>query len=77
MFDAFFNRQDRYTIVLDVTPDIATAWLNNCNTHNRRLVNAHVERLASEMRASRWQLTHQGIAFIAAPTAADAAPTDR
>lgn len=63
MTDHLFERQDPYNIVMDVTPEIASAWLSGCNTHNRKLVDAHVERLANEMRAGRWKLTHQGIAF--------------
>jgi hypothetical protein len=50
-------------VVLDVTPAIADAWLSRCNSHNRKLVDAHVERLMREMKAGRWRLTHQGIAF--------------
>lgn len=63
MIEQYFERQDPYSITVDVTPDLASEWLSSCNTHNRKLVDAHVERLANEMRAGRWQLTHQGIAF--------------
>src|SRR5262245_63514371 len=58
-----FDRLDAYSIVVDVTPELASNWLSECNTHNRKLVEAHVERLAREMKADRWKLTHQGIAF--------------
>jgi hypothetical protein len=63
MTEVFFKRQDRYSIVLNVTPEIASVWLSNCNTHNRKLIDTHVDRLAREMKAGRWRLTHQGIAF--------------
>ena len=49
MIEQFFERRDPYSIVVDVTPDLASAWLSNCNTHNRKLVDAHVERLANEI----------------------------
>ena len=63
MISQFFKRQEPYNVLLNVTPELASTWLTNCNTHNRKLVDAHVDRLAGEMRAGRWQLTHQGIAF--------------
>lgn len=58
-----FARTDRYNVVMNITPEIAEDWLTNCNTHNRPLSDAHVDYLASEMKAGRWRLTHQGIAF--------------
>jgi len=61
--DKFFERKDRYNIVLDMSPDLAFAFLEKCNTHNRNVVDAHVDRLGRDMKASRWRLTHQGIAF--------------
>jgi len=63
MIERFFQRQDPYSVVMDVTPQTAEAWICECNSHNRKLVDAHVERLVREMKAGRWQLTHQGIAF--------------
>jgi hypothetical protein len=46
-----------------VTPELATKWLNECNTHNRALRDSVVERYARDMKAGAWRLTHQGIAF--------------
>lgn len=63
MNSIFFNRQDPYNIVIEVTPQLASSWLGECNTHNRHVVEAHVNRLARDMKAGRWILTHQGIAF--------------
>ena len=63
MIERFFQRNDPYSVVLDVTPELAATWLSECNTHNRKLVDAHVDRLARDMKAGRWRLTHQGIAF--------------
>ena len=63
MIERFFDRKDPYSVLIDVTPALADAWLSRCNSHNRKLVDAHVERLVREMKAGRWRLTHQGIAF--------------
>jgi hypothetical protein len=52
----------RYNEVIEVTPEMAFKWLEG-NTHNRPVIQAHVERLAREIRAGRWHPTHQGIAF--------------
>lgn len=63
MLTRYFDRKDPYNLVMEITPAIADAWLCRCNSHNRTLVDAHVDRLAREMKAGRWRLTHQGIAF--------------
>jgi hypothetical protein len=63
MFSRYFERRGAYCVILDITPAMADAWLSQCNSHNRKLVDAHVDRLAREMKAGRWRLTHQGIAF--------------
>ena len=46
-----------------VTPTMATNWLDNANSRNRPISQATVERYARDMRAGRWRLTHEGIAF--------------
>lgn len=51
-----------YDVVLTVTPELAFRFLEG-NTHNRPTSQRHVERLAADMKAGRWRLTHQGIAF--------------
>ena len=51
-----------YNRVIEVTPELAAKWLEG-NTHNRDLEPSKVELYASDMKAGRWQLTHQGIAF--------------
>ncbi len=63
MIERFFDRKDPYSMTIDVTPAMADAWLSQCNSHNRQIVDAHVDRLVREMKAGRWRLTHQGIAF--------------
>lgn len=58
-----FACTERCSFVIDLTPEIAEDWLNHGNTHNRPILDTHVDYLASEMKARRWRLTHQGIAF--------------
>ena len=58
------TRTDPYNVVMEVTPSQASRWLEG-NTHNRAINQGHAERLAREIRAGRWELTHQGIAFSA------------
>jgi hypothetical protein len=50
------------TEVETITPEMAKTYLER-NTKNRRLESRVVERYASDMRANRFDLTHQGIAF--------------
>ncbi len=50
------------TTFMNITPDIASQWLEG-NVRNRRIDQRHVECLAQEMLAGRWNTTHQGIAF--------------
>lgn len=51
-----------YNRVIEVTPQLAAKWLEG-NTHNRPLRQTSVDRYAADMKAGRWLLTHQGIAF--------------
>lgn len=46
-----------------VTPKEASYWLTECNPRNRPISTAVVKRYAEDMRAGRWQYTHQGPAF--------------
>lgn len=61
--EELFARTERYNFVIDLTPQAADDWIKHCNTHNRKLIDGHVEYLIGEMQAGRWRLTHQGIAF--------------
>lgn len=56
------NPNEPYNVVMQVTPEMALKWLEG-NTHNRPISQAHVDRLAGDIIAGRWRLTHQGIAF--------------
>lgn len=47
---------------MTVTPELAAEWLEH-NTHNRTLRPRVVDKYAADMKAGRWLLTHQGIAF--------------
>lgn len=46
----------------DVTPELAAKWLER-NTRNRDLRQSVVERYAADMRAGRWMVTGDAIAF--------------
>jgi hypothetical protein len=47
-----------------VTPEMAAKWLHpKINRDNRVVRDNHVEYLAQEILAGKWQVTHQGIAF--------------
>lgn len=52
--------------IMKVTPDLATKWLEG-NVHNREVRDSVVKRYADDMKAGRWGLTHQGIAFDSGP----------
>lgn len=45
-----------------VTPQLAYKWLEG-NTHNRSLRQSVVERYARDMKAGKWRLTHEAVAF--------------
>ncbi len=51
------------TVYMDITPDKALNWLENANTSNRKVIDAHVRRMARDMKNGNWRMTHQGIAF--------------
>lgn len=50
------------TETIRVTPEIARSWLTR-NVINRALSEKHVDDLVWEVKAGKWRLTHQGIAF--------------
>ena len=50
------------TSVIDVTPEMALDWLTG-NVHNRPLRPTIIKKYTSLMKANKWRLTHQGIAF--------------
>jgi hypothetical protein len=54
--------KEPYNVITEVTTALAIKWLEG-NTHNRTVNDAHIKRLAQDIRNGRWQLTHQGIAF--------------
>lgn len=51
-----------HTVIMDIGPDKAANWLGG-NTHNRPIHQSRVDEYAADMKAGRWRLTHQGIAF--------------
>lgn len=57
--------------MIEVTPDMASDWLGQNNILNRNLRQRIAVKYAADMRAGKWQLTHQGIAFYDDGTLAD------
>lgn len=51
------------TKVVNITPDMAKEWLEKNMAHNRPVLASTVHAYARQMRAGKWNLTHQGIAF--------------
>lgn len=51
------------TKIVDITPEMANAWLEKNMPNNRRLNTANIRKYARIMHAGGWELTHQGIAF--------------
>lgn len=56
------NIKQMHSVIINITPDQAFRWLEG-NVKNRPVNQAHVDRLVEDMKAGRWKLTHQGIAF--------------
>lgn len=48
---------------IDITPSLARGWLDRCNTSNRRLKPAIINRYAHDMATDAWYPTSQGISF--------------
>ena len=46
-----------------IDSDLALKWLDTTNTNNRKVSDNYVHRLARDMTAGKWRLTHAGIAF--------------
>ena len=56
------SNHEPYNQVMEITPIIATQWLEN-NEGNRRLNWNYIAQLARDMKAGCFVCTHQGIAF--------------
>ncbi len=48
--------------MMDVTPEMAEKWLDG-QVHNRTVRDSKVDEYAADMKAGKWRLTHQAIAF--------------
>jgi hypothetical protein len=46
-----------------ITPEIASSWLERCNSHNRDLQQSTVDTYASDMAAGRWHFNGDAIRF--------------
>ena len=57
------DQQQPIVTRMSITPTLAANWLDNANTNNRHINEAHVRRLAQDMKRDKWVLTHEGIAF--------------
>lgn len=57
------SRKVKVTQTETITPEQAKEMLAHRNAHNRPLRRRTVERYVAMMRAGKWRLTHQGIAF--------------
>ena len=57
------SRTEPHCNRMTITPTMALNWLEHANTNNRKISDAYVKKLARDMKAGRWRLTHQGIAF--------------
>lgn len=56
------HNSEPYTQIMDVTPEMAMAWLDK-NEGNRPINWNFVTQLARDIKAGRFACTHQGIAF--------------
>lgn len=54
-----------------ITPMQAAEWLNACNTHNRRLKDKLVPKLAADINEGRWRLNGEAIKFASDGTLLD------
>jgi hypothetical protein len=48
---------------MDVSPEMAQRWLSEANTDNRNISQRQVERIARDIRAKAYPVTHEGIGF--------------
>lgn len=62
MGTAMVGMHPRFEVVT-VTPEMAARWLEKNTDNNRTIAASTVDVYARDMRAGRWQLTPQGIAF--------------
>jgi hypothetical protein len=59
---AMVGTQPRFEVVT-ITPEMAARWLEKNTANNRNVNGPTVDVYARDMRAGRWQLTPQGVAF--------------
>lgn len=60
--DAPKDDKKMVTKVMNVTPQMAEAWLEK-NLNNRKIYNTTVQRFIRIIEQGKWELSHQGIAF--------------
>lgn len=65
------DRPSATTAIVNVTPDQATTWLAENNTHNRTLREGKVSQYARDMAAGHWQFNGDPVRFAADGTLLD------
>jgi hypothetical protein len=58
----YAKHMKQHTLIQTITPDKAKVMLR-LNKGNRPIRQNHVKKMAEDMKAGAWQITHQGIAF--------------
>lgn len=56
-------KQTIQTEMVKVDAETAQSWLDNCNTHNRKIREAHVLTMARDMNKGRWSFNGAPIVF--------------
>lgn len=54
-----------WAMAVEISPKMAADWLATFNEKNRKLRESRAKQYAADMKAGKWELTHQGIAFDA------------
>lgn len=57
------NNGEMYSEVITITPELAAKLLKEFNYNNRNINEIRARLYAEQMKAGKWRLTHQGIAF--------------
>jgi hypothetical protein len=61
--EAVVSAPEPNMVRMTITPAQAANWLEHANNHNRSVSDRVVQQYARDIKAGRWHLTHQGIAF--------------
>lgn len=50
-------------VLMEITPEMASRWLTESNTHNRNLSQSSVNAYARDMAAGRWMISNDSVVF--------------